>query len=214
MSLRKLALTLIALTLGSLSMHAYAQDKQPANEQVIDPELDRRDVRPPRFPSNDFEAGVFVGTFATQNFGSSVVSGLRAGYHLTEDVFVQAVYAQTKVSDDAFRRVLPGGVFPNERETLSYYNLSAGYNILPGEVFIGSKRAKASAVYVIGGIGSTKIVDQRRQTINVGLGMRVLLADWLSVQVDLRDHIFSLDLLGKRESTQNLELSGGLSFYF
>ncbi len=214
MSLRKLALTLIALTLGSLSMHAYAQDKQPANEQVIDPELDRRDVRPPRFPSNDFEAGVFVGTFATQNFGSSVVSGLRAGYHLTEDVFVQAVYAQTKVSDDAFRRVLPGGVFPNERETLSYYNLSAGYNILPGEVFIGSKRAKASAVYVIGGIGSTKIVDQRRQTINVGLGMRVLLADWLSVQVDLRDHIFSLDLLGKRESTQNLELTGGLSFYF
>jgi len=214
MSLRNLALTLIALTLGSLSLHAYAQDKQPANEQVIDPELDRRDVRPPRFPSNDFEAGVFVGTFATQNFGSSVVSGLRAGYHLTEDVFVQAVYAQTKVSDDAFRRVLPGGVFPNERETLSYYNLSAGYNILPGEVFIGSKRAKASAVYVIGGIGSTKLVDQRRQTINVGLGMRVLLADWLSVQVDLRDHIFSLDLLGKRESTQNLELTGGLSFYF
>lgn len=214
MSLRNLALTLIALTLGSLSMHVYAQDKQPANEQVIDPELDRRDVRPPRFPSNDFEAGVFVGTFATQNFGSSVVSGLRAGYHLTEDVFVQAVYAQTKVSDDAFRRVLPGGVFPNERETLSYYNLSAGYNILPGEVFIGSKRAKASAVYVIGGIGSTKIVDQRRQTINVGLGMRVLLADWLSVQVDLRDHIFSLDLLGKRESTQNLELTGGLSLYF
>ena len=47
-----------------------------------------------------------------------------------------------------------------------------------------------------------------------GLGMRVLLADWLSVQVDLRDHIFSLDLLGKRESTQNLELTGGLSFYF
>lgn len=214
MSLKKFALTLIALMLGGLSLHAYAQDKQPANEQVIDPELDRRDVRPPRFPSNDFEAGVFVGTFATQNFGSSVVSGLRAGYHLTEDVFVQAVYAQTKVSDEAFRRVLPGGVFPNERETLSYYNLSAGYNILPGEVFIGSKRAKASAVYVIGGIGSTKIVDQRRQTINVGLGMRVLLADWLSVQVDLRDHIFSLDLLGKRESTQNLELTGGLSFYF
>ena len=214
MSLRNLALTLIALTLGALSIQAHAQARQPANEQVIDPELDRRDVRAPRFPSNDFEAGLFVGTYATQNFGSNVVAGVRAGYHLTEDVFVQAVYAQTKVSDEAFRRVLPGGVFPNERETLSYYNLSAGFNILPGEVFIGSKRAKASAVYVIGGIGSTKIVDQRRQTINVGLGMRVLLADWLSVQVDLRDHIFSLDLLGKRENTQNLELTGGLSFYF
>lgn len=214
MRLQPLALTLMALVLGIASVAARAQDKQPANEQVIDPELDRRDVRAPRFPSNDFEAGLFAGTYATQNFGTSLVTGLRVGYHMTEDIFVQAVYAQTKVSDEAFRRVLPGGVFPNEKETLSYYNLSAGYNILPGEVFIGSKRAKASAVYIIGGIGSTKLVDQRRQTINVGLGMRVMLADWFALQVDLRDHIYSLDLLGKRENTQNLELTAGASFYF
>ena len=30
----------------------------------------------------------------------------------------------------------------------------------------------------------------------------------------MRDHIFSLDLLGKRQNTQNVELTGGLSFYF
>jgi hypothetical protein len=40
------------------------------------------------------------------------------------------------------------------------------------------------------------------------------LADWAALQLDLRDHIFSLDLLGKRESTQNVELTGGLTFYF
>src|SRR4051812_4985173 len=55
--------------------------KNPANEQVVVPEVDRRDIKMPRFPSNDFEIGVYTGTYATQNFGSSVVAGLRAGYH-------------------------------------------------------------------------------------------------------------------------------------
>ena len=41
--------------------------------------------------------------------------------------------------------------------------------------------------------------------------MRVLLADRFALQVDMRDHIFSLDLLGKRQNTQNLELTGGLT---
>ena len=34
------------------------------------------------------------------------------------------------------------------------------------------------------------------------------------MQVDVRDHIFSLDVLGQSESTQNLELTFGLSFFF
>jgi outer membrane beta-barrel protein len=183
-------------------------------DQVVVPEVDRRDITIPKYPSNDFEIGAFVGTYATQNFGSSAVGGLRLGYHITEDFFVQTVYAQTKVSDEAFRQVLPGGVFPEEKEKLSYYNLSIGYNVLPGEVFIGTKRAKPTQLYIIAGVGSTKFDQQRRPTYNVGMGWRVFFADWLSLQVDMRDHIFSLDLLGKRQSTQNLEFTGGLSAYF
>ena len=86
--------------------------------------------------------------------------------------------------------------------------------MLPGEVFIGANRALASALYVIGGIGSTDFNDQTRQTINIGLGARVFLKDSFSLQVDVRDHIYSLDLLGKSENTQNLELTFGFSFFF
>ena len=38
--------------------------------------------------------------------------------------------------------------------------------------------------------------------------------DWMALQVDMRDHVYSLDLLGKRETTQNIELTGGLTFFF
>jgi outer membrane beta-barrel protein len=171
-------------------------------------------VKPPRYPSNDFEVGAFIGTYATQNFGSSLVYGLRLGYAITEDFFVQGVYGSTKVSDDNFRQILPGGVFPTSSEQLSYYNLSVGYNVLPGEVFIGANRALPSAMYLIAGVGSTDFAGQSRQTFNVGLGARVFLKDSFSMQVDVRDHIFSLDVLGQSESTQNLELTFGLSFFF
>jgi outer membrane beta-barrel protein len=157
---------------------------------------------------------VFVGSYATQNFGTSVVGGLRAGYHITEDIFVEGVLAQTKVSDEDFRNILPSGIFTSPKQKLSYYNLSVGWNVLPGEVFIGSKRAKASALYLIAGVGSTRFVEQRRQTFNVGLGNRLFLTDKMSLQVDLRDHIFSLDLLGQRKNTQNIELSAGFSYFF
>jgi outer membrane beta-barrel protein len=206
------AILATALALGGLAAHAA--DPQPANDQVVVPQVDRRDIQLPRFPSNDFSIGAFVGSYATQNFGTSLVGGLRAGYAITEDFFVEGVYALTKVSDEMFRQVLPGGIFPSPSQTLSYYNFSAGYNVLPGEVFIGGKRAKPAAFYLIGGVGSTNFAEQRRPTFNFGVGYRVFLTDWAALQIDMRDHIFSLDLLGTRQSTQNLEFTGGLTVYF
>jgi outer membrane beta-barrel protein len=213
-----LLMVALAAMLATVPMWAAAADEpaaqKPANEQVVVPQVDRREVRLPRMPSNDFEAGVFLGSYATQDFGTSLVTGLRLGYHLTEDFFVEGVLAQTKVSDETFRQILPGGVFADEKEKLSYYNLSVGYNVLPGEVFLGRRHAKASALYAIGGIGSTRLAEQRKSTFNFGLGLRVFMNDRAAVQVDMRDHVFSLDLLGKRRTTQNLELTGGLTFFF
>ena len=210
-----LASLLIAAAPGLVQAQAQpAAQPAAADTQVVVPQVERRTVRPPRFPSNDFEIGLFAGTFSTQNFGSSAVYGLRLGYHITEDVFVEGAFGQTKVSDEAFRQVLPGGIFVNPTETLSYVNLSAGYNLLPGEVFFGRNVAKASAFYVIGGIGSTEFIDQRRQTFNIGFGTRLLFNDSVAVQADVRDHIFTLDILGRRESTQNLEVTLGVTVFF
>lgn len=207
---------LLALLLAAAPALALAADPpptpQPANEQVVVPQVERREVRLPRFPSKDFEIGVFGGVYATQSFGSNGVGGLRLGYHLTEDFFVESAFAQSKVSDKTFRQIFAGQVLEDDK--LSYYNLSAGYNVLPGEVFIGSNIAKASSLYLIGGVGSTRFNKQRRQTFNFGLGVRVLFLDRFAVRVDLRDHIFAYDLLGERQSTKNLELTAGISYYF
>lgn len=211
---RHLPTPVVATLLLSLAGGAFAQSSPPANAPVVEPQVDRRDIRKPKYPSNDFEIGLFTGVYATQNFGSSNVSGVRLGYHITEDVFFSAAYGEAKVTDEAFRQVLPGGVFANEREKLAYYNVSFGYNAMPGEVFFGRSVAKASAFYVIGGVGSTQFVDQKKQTINIGFGTRLIFADWFAAQVDVRNHMFSLDLLGRKQNTNNLEVTIGATAYF
>lgn len=205
------AITVLA-TLSSFC--AVAQERKPGDGQAVVPTVDRREVTLPRIPSRDFEAGLFAGTYGTQNFGASAVVGVRLGYHITEDFFVEGAYASTQVQDESFRQILPGGIFANGTETLKYYNLSAGINLLPGEAFFGANRAKATSFFLLGGIGSTNFNEQSRQTYNLGFGMRLLLGDRSAVRVDVRDHIFSLDLLGKRQSTQNLEVTAGFSLYF
>jgi outer membrane beta-barrel protein len=204
----------IAATPSLAQSTAPAAGPNPPNEQVIEPAVPRRDVRVPKIPSRDIIAGAYLGTYSSEDFGASFVYGVRLGYHITEDFFVEGVYGTTNVSDENFRQILPGGVFPEKEETLSYYNLSVGYNILPGEVFFGSRYAMASALYLIVGVGSTKFLEQNKQTINFGLGYRVFLKDWAAIQVDFRDHLYTLDLLGQSKSTQNLELTAGVTFFF
>ena len=206
---------LLLAAVAALPALAQTTPPKPASEQVIVPQVDRRDVKLPRFASNDFSLGLFAGTYATQNFGTSAVSGVRLGYHITEDVFVEGSYGRSKVSDEDFRQIFPnGGIFPTGKQALRYTNVMAGINVLPGEVFFGRNTAKSSQGYVLAGVGSTNFAGQKRQTVSAGFGLRVVFTDWFAAQADVRDHIYSLDLLGKRRSTQNLEVTAGLTVFF
>lgn len=214
---------LIASTLLWPLSPALAQDAKPptpntgggaATEQVIVPQVDRREVRRPKFASNDFEIGLFGGVYAVQNFGTAGVSGARLGYHITEDFFAAATLGQTKVSDEAYRVGRPGGILAQPSARMTYYDISVGYNLLPGEAFFGRNTAKATQGYIVAGVGTTSFAGQRWQTFNVGFGLRLMVKDWFAVQADVRDHIFANDLLGKRQTTNNPEITAGFSFFF
>lgn len=186
---------------------------QAQTGQVIQPEIERREVSAPRIDTEDFEVGGFIGVLSIEDFGSNSVAGLRLAYHLSEDVFFEGVYAQSTVSDTAFRR-LGIAVFPREHEDLTYYNLSVGFNFFPGEVFVGRNWAMSSAVYVIGGVGDVNFIDEDKFVFNFGIGVRVLPTDWLGLHIDMRDHLFESDLLGENKLTHNFELHTGLTVFF
>ena len=212
--MRRLFSQCIAIASFAAGSALAAQEVLPADDQVIQPQIDRRDIKIPQIPSNDLEAGVYAGTYSTDGFDASVVRGVRLGYHVTEDYFFEAVLAQTRVSDQMYRQILPAGIIPQSQNLLRYFNVSVGYNLFPGELFLGESLAYISSVYLIGGVGSTTLMDERHQTVSFGFGIRTMLADWAAVQVDVRDHMFSLDLQGYRRNTQNIELTGGVTFFY
>ena len=185
------------------------------NDQVVRPEIQRRVVREDAIDTEDFELGAWGGIMSIEDFGSNAIYGVRGTYHVTEDIFLEATYAQTSAGKTSFERLSgAASILTDKERDLDYYNLSFGFNLFPGESFIGTRWAFSSAFYLVGGVGSTGFAGDDMLTWNAGFGYKVLMNDWLALRIDARDHIFDLDLLGQKRTTHNLEFSGGLSVFF
>jgi outer membrane beta-barrel protein len=183
--------------------------------QVVDPAVTRRDVEPADIDTENFEAGLFLGTISIEDFGSSLLYGGRIAYHFTEDVFVEATIGTAEAGRTSYED-LSGAVdlLTDSQRQFTYYDLALGWNVLPGEVFFGGTRAMPSAIYLTLGVGSTRFADDDNFTVAMGAGFRVLTTDWLAVHFDVRNHMFESDLLGSSKTTQNLQASFGLTAFF
>ena len=186
-----------------------------AEQQVIEPKIDRRVVGVDDLDSEDFEISAFGGLLSTEDFGANAVFGARLAYHITEGLFFEASYGRSKTTETSYERLSGGApLLSDDERQLSYYNLSLGYNLLPGESFIGRGWAFRTALYLIAGAGSTHFAGDDRFTVNAGIGYRFIATDWLAIRLDVRDHIFDIDLLGSQKTAHNLETSAGLSIFF
>lgn len=183
--------------------------------QVVEPAVKRRDVEPAAIDTENFEAGLFVGTISIEDFGSSVVYGARAAYHFTEDLFAEATVGTAKAGKTSYEDLSGAAELLTDSERqYTYYDLAIGWNALPGEVFFGGKRAMPSAVYFTLGAGSTNFAGDDHFTVAVGSGFRLLVNDWVALHLDVRDHMFNSDLLGKDKLTQNLQVGLSLTAFF
>jgi outer membrane beta-barrel protein len=81
-------------------------------------------------------------------------------------------------------------------------------------LFLGGRRAMPSALYLTLGAGNTHFAGDDHFTVALGAGARVLVTDWLAVHLDVRDHMFESDLLGKNKTTQNLQVGLGFTAFF
>ncbi|MFK8016004.1 MAG: outer membrane beta-barrel domain-containing protein [Gammaproteobacteria bacterium] len=182
---------------------------------VIDPDIDRREIKRAKIDKENFEIGAYAGLMGIEDFGTNTVFGARFAFHVTEDFFIEAAYGATDGEETSFE-LLSGDaqlLTDSERE-FTYYNASLGYNIFPGEVFFWRNRAFTSSLYLIGGVGSTEFAGDDRFTVNVGAGFRLLMNDALALRLDVRDHLFDIDLLGTDKTAHNIEYHIGLSFFF
>jgi outer membrane beta-barrel protein len=184
---------------------AVAEDNA-SPPRVVEPEVSRRTIKGPKVRSRNIEVGLSYGVLSIEDFGTNPSYGLVAAYHITEDFFFQGEWGRSTAGKTSFE-TLNGGVqlLTESERRFTYYDLSLGYNFLPGEAYIGRGHAMTSAFYLLGGIGATEFAGDTKFTVNFGAGYRVVPTDWLAVHISVQDRVFNSDLLGSTKLTNNLE---------
>lgn len=182
-------------------------------EQAVEPKVERHRIKIADIDANDFEFGVFGGLISVEDFGTNGVYGAKLAYHVTEDFFLEANYGVSKIDKTSFEVINDRRLLSDSDRDYSYYNLSVGYNLFPGEAFLFDMAFK-NAFYLIGGVGSTEFAGDDLHTINVGFGYRITLWRFLNLHLDFRDHIFDSDVTFQEKTLHNLELTTGLTASF
>ena len=175
----------------------------------------RRKITVPKIRSRNVEVGLDYGVLSIEDFGTHPVYGATAAYHITEDFFFQAEVGRATAGQHQLRNSERNiQLLTASERRFTYYDLSLGYNFLPGEAFIGRGHAMTSAFYLIGGIGGTDFAGDTKFTVNFGAGYRVVPTDWLAVHITVQDRVFQSDLLGTTKLTNNLEARIGTTVFF
>jgi outer membrane beta-barrel protein len=193
---------------------AQAEDENAAPPRVVDPEVSRRKITVPKIRSRNIEVGLDYGVLSIEDFGTHPSYGLTAAYHITEDFFFQAEVGRARAGNTSFETLSGISLLTESERRFTYYDLSLGYNFLPGEAFIGRGHALTSAFYLIGGIGGTDFAGDTKFTVNFGAGYRVVPTDWLAVHITVQDRVFQTDLFGTSKLTNNIEARIGTTVFF
>ncbi|HXY96275.1 MAG TPA: outer membrane beta-barrel domain-containing protein [Steroidobacteraceae bacterium] len=198
---------------GTPSGTAGPEEETPP--RVIEPQVERRQVKVPRIKSSNVELGAYYGALSIEDFGTNPDYGFTAAYHITEDFFFQGEAGRSRGGRTSFETLSGNLQLLTEAERrFTYYDLSLGYNFLPGEAFLGRGVAMTSAFYLLGGFGATDFAGDTKFTVNFGGGYRVVPADWLALHVTVQDHVFQTSLLGVTKLTNNLEARMGATVFF
>lgn len=212
----KLFLASIVFALVSVSGSRFVLAAEPlhAEEQLIKPEVHRREIRVSGIDSENFEVGYYTGLMSVEDFGVNAVTGVKFSYHLTEDIFILATSGQTTTERSSQEEYSGSDIFTAAERELSYFNVMLGYNLFPGEVFWGSDLAFNSDVYITIGAGTTEFGGDEHSTFIYGVGYRFIAVDWLSLHFEMRNHSFEHDYFARSKSVDNLELTFGAAIFF
>ena len=202
-------------TVAAARASASADDVDAPPPSVIEPQVERRKIKVPKIRANNIELGGYYGELSIQDFGAQPVAGLRFDYHISEDLFAEVTYGRAKGGRTSFEE-LSGRVqlLSDAERRFTYYNLSLGYNFLPGEVFVGRNLAMTSALYMIGGIGNVTFAGSHNFAVNFGAGFRVLPTDWLALHIDVQDLVFKSNDIGVYQLKNNLQATIGATVFF
>lgn len=191
-----------------------------AAEELIEADVKPQKVDEAFIDTENFEAGLFLGTLNIEDFGTSPLYGVRMAYHLSELFFVEGNIGFARGGDTSFEK-LSGNIrlLADSERDYRFYNVGFGYNVLPGEAFMKSwfsdeTYAYNTNFYLLAGAGATEFAGDTRFTASFGAGYQLVISDSIATHIVFREHLYKIDVLGEEKTSINTELSVGASVFF
>lgn len=208
-------LMLLLTSMASSYAQSVEEIDEEAEQGLIQPQIERVKFDESLIDSEDFEISAYIGMLSIEDFGVNTLSGFKIAYHINESYFAQLVAGESQAGKTSFE-VLSGGapLLSDDERKLTFYQINLGYNLFPGEAFLSESVTLNNALYVVLGLGNSEFAGDDRFTINYGFGYRLLFMDAFSVNADLKNHMFDMDVFGDRIKTNNVEYSLALGWYF
>jgi outer membrane beta-barrel protein len=212
----KAKIATIALISSSLLFTSVVLASENDNTSVqVKADVERRNVLIDKLDSENIEIGVQAGLISIEDFESSAWLSAHMAYHINEYFYLKARYGQATAGQTSFERLVNSApLLTDKQRELSYYGLNIGYNLMPGEIFLGRNFAFNSVFSVELGGGTTKFTGDNNFTVNLTANYRVFLNDWIAWDIGMSDYIFDTQITGESKTTHNLNFTSGFSVYF
>lgn len=188
---------------------SFAQDEKPAIK-VIDPDKRVASANPAALDTEHFEAGVYTGFLSVEDFNTNPLWGFSARYYFNQKLLIEASIATSETE-----RANPEGTLDfNPERDFSYVSISAGYQLLKGRSFWGKKRKFNSGLYALAGVEQVDFADESNTGLLLGISYKTVLTDWLTINLDFKNHIVERNFVGDDKVTQNTEFAIGINTIF
>ena len=115
-----------------VSSPALAQ-QSAADSARVEPSILQSDVIPPTLDTENFVVALRAGALAIEDFGTSGLAAIQLSYHINEDFYLSAEYAQAKAGLTSYERL--SGAAPlltDSQRQWRFYGAELGYVVLPG----------------------------------------------------------------------------------
>jgi outer membrane beta-barrel protein len=206
--------TLLITCLGCTSYTSFGEESTQ-REVDIKPIVERKALFDDVLDTENFEIGVQAGLLSIEDFESSGWVSAHLAYHITEYFYVKARYGVAEAGLTSFEKLSnTSPLLTNDERELTYYGLNVGYNLMPGEIFIGKDLAFNSVFSVELGAGTTEFAGDDNFTVNISTNYRVFLNDWVAWDLGVSDYIFNTKITGETKTTHNLNVNTGIAVYF
>jgi len=206
--------TILIICLGCTSYTVFGEESEP-NEIKIKPIVERKEIFDDVLDTENFEVGIQGGILSIEDFESNAWVSAHLAYHITEYFYVKARYGTADAGLTSFEKLSnTSPLLTDEQRELTYYGLNVGYNIMPGEVFLGKNLAFNSVFSIELGGGTTEFAGDESFTVNIATNYRIFINDWVAWDIGISDYVFDTSITGENKTTHNLNFNTGIAVYF